>query len=402
MQTDAEIAIRFNQMSPVLNERALRIFVAAEANALGHGGVTRISKITGIARSTIKRGQDEIAQGSTSLQKRIRNPGGGRKKTVFHYPDWPQALEKLIDPLSRGDPESPLRWTIKSTKTLSEELKRQGYPIAPTQIRHALHAMQYSLQANRKIEEGQEHPDRNAQFEYINTRVEGEIARNNPVISVDTKKKEILGNFKNNGKSWHPKGEAPKVQDHEFPASSLPRAYPYGIYDLARNRGHVVIGTDHDTGAFAVASIHGWWKTEGLKLYPKATHLLVTADSGGSNGYRFSLWKYELQRFADEIGLPISVCHFPPGTSKWNKIEHRLFSFISTNWRGEPLKDYETIVRLISNTRTSKGLVVNCTLDHRAYPIGIRISKKEMEKLNITRDKFHGEWNYTLYPRINK
>jgi hypothetical protein len=398
MQTDAEIQMRFKQVLPVLNERSLRIFVAAEANALGHGGVTRISKITGIARSTIKRGQDEIAQ-ENAINNRIRRPGGGRKKTSNHYPRWSEILEKLIDPLSRGDPESPLRWTIKSVKTLSDELRRQGYPIAPTQIRQALHAMHYSLQGNRKIEEGQEHPDRNAQFEYINMRVETEMAQNNPVISVDTKKKEILGNFKNLGKTWRPKGKPTKVREHEFPDPSLPRAYPYGIYDLAQNRGHVVIGTDHDTGAFAVASIRGWWKNEGYQQYPRATRLLITADSGGSNSYRFFLWKYELQRFSDELKIPISICHFPPGTSKWNKIEHRLFSFISTNWRGEPLKDYETIVHLISNTKTAKGLIVSCTIDHRAYPIGVRISKKQMEELNLTRETFHGEWNYNFSPR---
>jgi transposase len=398
MTIEASIRFRFQKLAPKLDEKALRLFAATEAEALGYGGVSRVSRITGIARSTIIRGQQELRHGSAVAKGRIRRPGGGRKKISTRDQTVVGELERLVEPLSRGDPMSPLRWTCKSIRTLAKTLKSMGHAASHRWVWATLHELHYSLQGNRKMEEGNQHVDRNAQFEHINNRVAKEMRAGNPVISVDTKKKELVGNYKNNGRKWHRKGESPRVQGHDFPQPDVPRAYPYGIYDLARNRGHVVVGTDHDTGQFAVTSIRGWWRAEGRRLYARAKRLLITADGGGSNGYRARLWKLELQRLADELGFPISVCHFPPGTSKWNKVEHRLFSFISTNWRGEPLMDYETIVRLIANTTTATGLRVNCRLDRRKYAVGRKISDEEMKRVNIVKDKFHGEWNYTIVP----
>jgi hypothetical protein len=398
VSTDSEIERRFGLLLPVLDERTLRLFAAAEADAIGYGGVSRLARITGLARSTIVRGQQEIASPLAVATTRVRRPGGGRKRTSESDPTFVEDLESLVEPLSRGDPMSPLRWTSKSIRTLAATLEGMGHAASHRLVWATLRELNYSLQGNRKMEEGNQHGDRNAQFEHINRVVAREMRRGNPVISVDTKKKELVGNYKNAGQKWHRKGESPRVQGHDFPHPDVPRAYPYGIYDLAHNLGHVVIGTDHDTGQFAVASIRGWWRAEGRGLYPKAKRLLITADGGGSNGYRLRLWKYELQRFADDLQLPITVCHFPPGTSKWNKVEHRLFSFISTNWRGEPLMDYETIVRLIANTTTAAGLQVTCKLDRRKYAVGKAISDKEMKALRIVKDKFHGEWNYTINP----
>jgi len=396
--TDESIRFRYEQLAPRLDERSLRLFAATEAAALGRGGVTRVSQITGIARTTITRGQRELAEWTSAATNRIRRPGGGRKKAVALDPTALQELERLVEPLARGDPDSPLRWTCKSIRTLAEELTKSGHTVSHRWVWATLHELNYSLQANRKMEEGNQHADRNAQFEHINGRVAEEIRTGNPVISVDTKKKELVGNYKNNGRKWHRTGESPRVQGHDFPQPDVPRAFPYGIYDLARNRGHVVIGTDHDTAQFAVASIRGWWNVQGRKLYPKVSGLLITADGGGSNGYRSRLWKLELQGFANMLGFPISVCHFPPGTSKWNKIEHRLFSFISSNWRGEPLVDYETIVRLISNTKTTSGLSVTCRLDRRKYKTGRKVSDAEMKRVKVKPDSFHGEWNYMIEP----
>ena len=398
MTTEESIRFRYEQLAPTLDERSLRLFAATEAAALGRGGISRVSRITGIARTTITRGQQELAEGTSSETGRIRRPGGGRKKVVTLDPVALEKLERLVEPLSRGDPDSPLRWTCKSIRTLSEELKKSGHAVSHRWVWATLHDLNYSLQANRKTEEGNQHADRNEQFEHINARVAKYSRAGNPVISVDTKKKELVGNYKNGGQKWHLTGESPRVQGHDFPQKDVPRAYPYGIYDLARNRGHVVIGTDHDTSQFAVASIRGWWKVQGRKLYPKASGLLITADGGGSNGYRSRLWKLELQGFANTLGFPISVCHFPPGTSKWNKIEHRLFSFISSNWRGQPLVDYETIVRLISNTKTSTGLSVTCRLDRRKYKTGRKVSDAEIKSVRMKPDSFHGEWNYTIEP----
>jgi hypothetical protein len=387
-------------LAPALDERTLRLFVAAEAESVGYGGVSRLFRITGLARSTIARGQLEISRPASVSTGRVRRPGAGRKKTCNCDPTLVKDLERLVEPLSRGDPMSPLRWTCKSIRTLAAALVDMGHAASHRLVWATLRELKYSLQGNRKMEEGNQHPDRNAQFEHINTRVAREMRSGNPVISVDTKKKELVGNYKNHGRKWHGKGDSPRVQGHDFPHPDVPRAYPYGIYDLARNLGHVVVGTDHDTGQFAVASVRGWWRAEGRHLYPKAKRLLITADGGGSNGYRLRLWKRELQRLADELRLPISVCHFPPGTSKWNKVEHRLFSFISTNWRGEPLVDYETIVRLIANTTTTTGLQVTCTLDRRKYAVGKKITDAEMKRIRIVKDKFHGEWNYTIGPAI--
>jgi transposase len=399
MDTDEQISFRFAQLAPTFNERSLRLFAAAEATALGYGGVSRLSRITGLSRPTIEKGQRELRNPCILSKERVRRAGGGRKQTCDVDDTLLSALEHLVEPLSRGDPMSPLRWTCKSTRALAAALVARGHATSQRMVWTLLHRLGYSLQANRKTEEGNQHPDRNAQFEHINTQVSRALRAGTPVISVDTKKKELIGNYKNNGRKWHRKDGAPKVQGHDFPGADVPRAYPYGIYDLANNAGHVVIGTDHDTGQFAVASIRGWWRAEGERLYPVPKRLLITADGGGSNGYRLRLWKRELQRLSNEIGIPVSVCHFPPGTSKWNKVEHRLFSFISSNWRGEPLTDYETMVNLISGTKTATGLSVTCVLDRRRYPLKTTVTDQEFKDINLKQDKFHGEWNYTIRPQ---
>jgi hypothetical protein len=400
MDTDEQIYLRFVQLAPTFNERSLRLFAAAEANALGYGGVTRLSRITGLSRPTIEKGQRELGDVSTLATERIRREGGGRKKTCVVDGTLLSDLENLVEPLSRGDPMSPLRWTCKSTRALAGALVACGHDTSQRMVWTLLHDLGYSLQANRKTQEGNQHPDRNAQFEYINTQVSRALRAGTPVISVDTKKKEVMGNYKNNGRQWHRKGDGPHVQGHDFAGPDVPRAYPYGIYDVGKNTGRVVIGTDHDTGQFAVASIRGWWRAEGRRLYPKAKRLLITADGGGSNGYRLRLWKRELQRLSNDLAFPIVVCHFPPGTSKWNKVEHRLFSFISSNWRGEPLTDYETMAKLISGTKTASGLTVTCVLDRRRYPVKTSVLNEEFRKINVKPAKFHGEWNYTIRPQL--
>jgi hypothetical protein len=370
---------------------------ASEALSLGYGGVSRIRRACGLSRKAIARGIREIATGN-SRPGRIRRPGAGRKKMVERDPQVLASLERLIEPETRGDPESPLRWICKSTRNLSARLTRQQHPISHETVAQILRDQHYSLQSNRKTAEGADHPDRDAQFRHINAQVKRALATGAPVISVDTKKKELLGNYQNSGRQWLPAKQPVKVNGHDFPSPDVPRAYPYGIYDLARNSGFVNVGTDHDTGAFAVASIRGWWRSEGRALYSQARELLITADAGGSNGSRLRLWKLELQQFADETRLSISVCHFPPGTSKWNKVEHRLFSFISSNWRGEPLRNYETIVNLISRTTTAKGLQVTCRLDRRKYPTGRKVTDEEIERVNLKPHKFHGAWNYSIHP----
>lgn len=382
-----------------LDERSRRLWAATEAEALGYGGVSLVMRATGISRRAINDANKEIASGISLPADRIRKPGGGRKAAVVHQPDLPQRLESLIDPLTRGDPESPLRWTVKSTRQLAEELKKKGLTTSHAHIATMLHEMNYSLQGNRKTLEGSQHPDRNAQFEYINDQVSIALRSGQPVISVDTKKKELVGNYANGGKQWLPQGNAVKVQGHDFPDPSVPRAYPYGVYDLGRNCGFVNVGTDHDTAAFAVESIRQWWRLAGRRCYPNARELLITADGGGSNSSRTWLWKWEIQRLSDKLKIPISVCHFPPGTSKWNKVEHRLFSFISGNWRGEPLVNYETVVNLISSTKTESGLRVKCRLDLGKYPTGNSLSSEEIDSIKLTRNKFHGDWNYTISPR---
>jgi len=385
-------------MWPHLDERARRMVAAGEAKQLGYGGISRISRACGLSRVTITKGVREIVASPIAIG-RIRRPGAGRPSLLVRDPGLPRALEALVEPLTRGDPESPLRWTCKSTRVLAMELLLKRHPVSHEKVAQLLRTLGYSLQGNRKTEEGADHPDRDAQFKRINTLVRRALRADGPVISVDTKKKELIGNYENKGRQWR-KAKSPElVNGHDFPSPIVPRAYPYGIYDLGQNAGFVNVGTDHDTGAFAVASIRGWWRAEGQPLYPGARELLITADGGGSNGYRLRLWKIELQKLADTTGLAIRVSHFPPGTSKWNKVEHRLFSFISSNWRGEPLRDYETIVRLIAGTTTAKGLKVSCRLDRRKYPPGRKISKDQMAAVNLNPDAFHGEWNYVIRPR---
>jgi hypothetical protein len=392
------LKLKFRQIWPHLNERSRRLMAASEAKGLGYGGVSLVNRACGLSRVTITKGLQEL-DAPALPHDRIRRPGAGRQRLEELDPKLPAALEALVEPLARGDPQSPLRWTCKSTRTLAWELRNQHHGISHEKVAQFLRALGYSLQGNRKTEEGANHPDRDAQFRHINRQVKQAMVQGGPVISVDTKKKELIGNFENKGRQWRQQNRPEQVKDHDFPDPSVPRAYPYGIYDLEHNTGFVNIGTDHDTATFAVASIRGWWRQEGRRLYSEATQLLITADGGGSNGYRLRLWKLELQRLADQTGLAIAVCHFPPGTSKWNKVEHRLFSFISSNWRGEPLRDYETIVRLIACTTTAKGLKVACRLDRRKYPAGRKITDEEMAGINIRRMRFHGEWNYIIRPR---
>lgn len=369
----------------------------SEARSLGYGGVSKVRRACGLSRKAIVKGIHEIS-GRNTMPGRIRRPGAGRKKITVSDPKLLSSLEHLVEPETRGDPESPLRWICKSTRALAAQLTGKKHPVSHEKVAQLLRDQNYSLQSNRKTEEGADHPDRDAQFRHINAQVKRALATGIPVISVDTKKKELLGNYANSGKQWLPAKKPVKVNGHDFPSPDVPRAHPYGIYDLARNRGFVNVGTDHDTGAFAVASIRGWWRSEGRSLYSDARALLITADGGGSNGSRLRLWKLELQNFSDETGLSISVCHFPPGTSKWNKVEHRLFSFISSNWRGEPLRDYETIVNLIARTTTAKGLRVTCRLDRRKYPTGRKVTDEEFKRVNLKRNTFHGEWNYIIHP----
>ncbi len=398
MSSLAELRQKFRSVWPLLDERTRRLMAASEAIGLGYGGVSLVRRACGLSRKAIAKGMREIREGDIAPAGRMRRPGGGRKKITTSDPTLLAALEPLIESGTRGDPESPLRWICKSTRTLAAQLTKQKHPISYVKVAQLLREQSYSLQSNRKTEEGDDHPDRDAQFRHINACVKKTLAKGLPVISVDTKKKELIGNYDNSGQQWLAAKHPRKVSGHDFPHPDVPRAYPYGIYDMGRNAGFVNVGTDHDTGAFAVASIRGWWRFEGRRLYPQATQILITADGGGSNGSRLRLWKLELQRLADETGLSLSICHFPPGTSKWNKIEHRLFSFISSNWRGEPLRDYETIVNLIARTTTAKGLKVKCRLDRRKYPTGRKVSEEEMRRVNLHRNKFHGDWNYLIKP----
>jgi hypothetical protein len=390
---------KFHAVWPLLDERTRRVMAANEAISLGFGGITEVHRACGLSRKAIAKGIVEIQEGIIPSAGHIRRSGAGRKAITETDPRLLEALEAMIDSQTRGDPESPLRWICKSTRTIATQLAKKKHPVSHAKVAQILNDLNYSLQSNRKTEEGADHPDRDAQFRHINSAVKKCLKQGVPVISVDTKKKELIGNYDNAGQQWLPAKQPKKVQGHDFPGPEVPRAYPYGIYDLGRNAGFVNVGTDHDTGAFAVASIRGWWRSEGQRLYPDAGMILITADGGGSNGSRLRLWKLELQKFADQTGLSISVCHFPPGTSKWNKIEHRLFSFITSNWRGEPLRDYETIVNLIARTTTAKGLKVTCRLDRRKYPTGRKVTDEEMEHINVERNKFHGEWNYVIKPK---
>ncbi|MDA0823092.1 MAG: ISAzo13 family transposase, partial [Proteobacteria bacterium] len=402
MKTEAQIRRQYEQIKGTLHERARREWAGSEAMALGRGGIAEVHRATGMAPSTIGKGVRELCARETeavvSPVQRVRRSGGGRKKKVDQNPQLLSALESLVEPATRGDPESPLRWTVKSLRRLSEELRQMGHEVSRNVVSRVLRSLGYSLQANSKQLEGSHHPDRNAQFEHINRRSAQQLAEGNPVISVDTKKKELVGSFKNAGREVRPKGSPEQVQVHDFIDRERGKANPYGVYDIGDNSGWVSVGISSDTAAFAVESIRRWWKASGAERYATASELLITADCGGSNGYRTRLWKYELQQLADELGLPIAVCHLPPGTSKWNKIEHRLFSFISMNWRGKPLVSHQTIINLISATRTHKGLTVQCELDDNEYDKGRKITDAQMASLSIKRDSFHGEWNYTLYP----
>lgn len=389
---------RFEALSGFLDERLRRIVAAAEATVIGYGGISIVSRETGVSRQAIALGCEELKHSEKATDTRIRKEGGGRKQTIEKDPTLRQDLESLIEPVSRGDPESPLRWTCKSTRRLADELMRLGHKVSHNLVAGLLRKMGYSLQANQKTLEGTSHPDRDAQFEYINNKAKECQFQEQPVISVDTKKKELIGDFKNGGRELRPKGDPEKVRVHDFEIPELGKDTPYGVYDVTWNSGWVNVGIDHDTAAFAVDSIRRWWQFMGESRYPGAKQLLITADSGGSNGYRIRLWKVELQKLADETGLAISVCHLPPGTSKWNKIEHRLFSFITQNWRGKPLVSHAVIVNLIAATTTREGLRVQCQLDTKSYPTGIKVSNQEMASINIQRDSFHGEWNYTISP----
>ena len=392
---------KFQAMAPVLDERSRRQWAAAEAMELPWGGVTSVAKATGLSRMTITSGMRELSYrlGGPAPAKGIRRAGGGRKCVEENDPGLWDALDALIDPLTRGDPESPLRWTCKSTRRLAEELSGQGHPVGARTVAALLIEMGYSLQANRKTREGAAHPDRNAQFEYTNDLARRLQKRGQPVVSVDTKKKELLGDFKNAGREWQPQGEAEEVRVHDFQDPELGKAIPYGVYDVTNNQGWVSVGIDHDTAYFAARTIGRWWESMGSQRFPRAQELLITADGGGSNGYRSRLWKVALQDLADALGLKLRVCHFPPGTSKWNKIEHRLFSFITQNWRGKPLLSRQTVVNLIASTTTTTGLIVRAALDTQRYATGLKVSDEQMAKLRLTRAEFHGEWNYSLAPR---
>lgn len=393
------IRTRFEKLAPFLDERTRRLVAASESLAVGFGGTSEVSRQTGVSRRAIIRGIKELDEAPSVQGGRVRRPGGGRKRTVDKDASLKTDLERLVDPVTRGDPESPLRWTCKSVRKLAEELQRLGHQTSHRMVAELLHELGYSLQANRKTLEGSSHADRDQQFQHINQHVTEFLNQQQPVISVDTKKKELVGNFKNNGAELRPKGDPEPVRVHDFVIPELGRAAPYGVYDLANNSGWVSVGVDHDTSAFAVETIRRWWYRMGQQSYPQATELLITADSGGSNGSRVRLWKVELQRLADETGLELRVCHLPPGTSKWNKIEHRLFSFISQNWRGKPLVSHQVIVDLIAATSTKTGLKVRAQIDSNLYPSGLKVSDKQVAALHIERDTFHGEWNYKILPR---
>jgi hypothetical protein len=401
MVDETGIRQRYMALDPVLDERSRRRFAAAEACAAGRGGVSAVSRITGIARSTVMRGLAKLgADGASQLASgRLHRPGGGRKKLTETDPTLLSDLKALVEPTTRGDPEAPLLWTSRSLRNLAEALRAMGHCVGHNVVADLLRQLNYSLQANQKTREGGHSPDRDAQFNYINAQMTAALAAGQPAVSVDTKKKELVGDFKNAGQELRPKGQPEPVRVHDFKIPELGRASPYGVYDIAGNTGWVSVGIDHDTASFAVNAIRRWWQVMGRDRYPEARTLLITADCGGSNGVRLRLWKRELQVLADELGLTITVSHLPPGTSKWNKVEHRLFSFITQNWRGKPLVSYQTIVQLIASTTTRSGLNVKCEVDTGSYPAGIKVTDEEMSSINIKPHEFHGEWNYTIAPR---
>jgi Rhodopirellula transposase DDE domain len=400
LELEANIVVKYAAIESVLDERGRRLWAAAESVSLGYGGAAVVSDATGISLPTIRSGRRELASGVFE-RERIRRPGAGRPSLCEMQPGLKEALERLVEPVSRGDPSSALRWTCKSRAKLTAALTKAGWRVSSTTVGRLLNALGYSLQSVRKTREGLSHPDRNAQFEHINATADDCIQRHQPVVSVDTKSKELVGDFKNKGREWQPKGTPEKTLVHDFPQDASGKAIPYGVYDMARNEAWVNVGRDHDTPAFAVASIRRWWRAMGKSAYREAQELFITADAGGSNGYRSRAWKHELQKFADETKLRIPVSHFPPGTSKWNKIEHRLFCHITQNWRGRPLRTFETIVDTIGNTRTASGLKVKAQLDKRNYPTGVVTTKAEMDALSLHAHEFHGEWNYELRPRTS-
>lgn len=398
------IKAKFAVLAPLLDERTRRLWAAVEARAIGRGGLTHVAEATGLSQTTIRAGLRELDSQSTAdthtvTSERLRRPGGGRRSLVAQDPGLLQALEALVDPVTRGDPMGPLRWTCKSAARLAMELQTQGHAVSERSINRLLHDLGYSLQSNRKTLEGSHHPDRDAQFQHINQRVQVFQRQRQPVVSVDTKKKELIGQCRNGGREWTRKGQPEPVEVHDFPDKELGKVIPYGVYDMVTNTGWVSVGVDHDTAEFAVETIRRWWYHMGSTVYPRAQRLLITADGGGSNGSRNRLWKMELQKLADDIRLRISVCHLPPGTSKWNKIEHRMFCHITENWRGRPLVSREVVVNLIGHTTTRTGLEIHSELNENSSPTGREVTEQQMESLSIKRDKFHGEWNYTLVPR---
>lgn len=399
MTREDDVRQRYSQLAPELNERQRRLWAAAEANAIGLGGVALVARATGISRKRIGAGRKELAAGEVLEPGRVRRPGGGGVPREQTDPSLWSDLEQLVEPTAAGHPHSPLRWTIRSLRQLADALRALGHRISHVTVGVLLKAHGYRLQGNRKDLEGGTHPDRNAQFEYLNEQVRGHLEAGQPAISVDTKKKELVGQYKNAGRAWRPSGRPEVVKVHDFVDQQLGRASPYGVYDPAANEAWVSVGIDHDTAAFAVESVRRWWLAMGRFRYSAADRLVITADGGGSNGARVRLWKVELQRFCDETGLTVTVCHLPPGTSKWNKIEHRLFSFITLNWRGRPLVDYQTIVSLIGATTTREGLSVRCELDPAEYPGGVKVSDAALAAVNLARHEFHGDWNYTIRPR---
>lgn len=395
---EASIVAKYAVVSPLLDERARRLWAAAESREIGYGGDAVVSAATGLARQTIRNGRAEIEAG-VKITGRVRRVGAGRPRLEDEQPGLEHALEQLIDPVTRGDPMSPLRWTCKSRAKIASALSNDGWSVSSTSVGRMLKKLGYRLQSVRKRNEGAAHPDRNAQFEHINATASKYQSLKQPVISVDTKKKELVGDFKNSGREWQPKGQPESTLVHDFPQDAVGKAVPYGVYDMARNEAWVNVGKSRDTPQFAVASIRRWWSSMGKRAYPNASALFITADAGGSNGYRSHVWKHELQKFADDTNLLIRVSHFPPGTSKWNKIEHRLFCHITQNWRGKPLRTFEAIIELIGNTSTKAGLRVKAKLDNRNYKKGVVVTKADMKSLALHRDDFMGEWNYELHPR---
>jgi Rhodopirellula transposase DDE domain len=400
-EIEDDIRARYERLEPAMDERLRRLWAANEAAALPYGGIAAVERATGISRTTIREGIAELDRPDevTSLVGRVRRVGAGRPTVIERDPALVEALERLIDPVTRGDPMSPLRWTAKSARTLARELGEAGHAISPQKVCDLLKELDYSLQGTRKAKEGSSHPDRDAQFQYINRRAQDFQRRGQPVVSVDTKKKELIGEYANGGREWRPEGNPIEVKVHDFPDPAVPKAVPYGVYDLRRNEGWVSVGISHDTSDFAIATIRRWWYSMGIFAYPEALELLITADAGGSNSYRARAWKRGLQRLADETGLKLAVCHFPPGTSKWNKIEHRMFCHITHNWRGQPLVSYEAVVNLIAHTTTDTGLYINASLDDEHYPKGLKVSDDELAAINIWKGRFHGEWNYRVRPR---